>query len=190
MSTEYLKLHYGRLNTEELLRLQSTELSEGARAALENELRSRSDVREATEATSASVARAASVFAEELLAPIWRRVLAAVVDYGGAALVLLAINFPAYVFMPKAASDFLGSVSLLMMFSYFFFKDGVGGRSVGKRILEIKVVETSSGEPCSLPRSLIRNAFHALAPIDWIFMGGRRGQRLGDMVAGTNVLNV
>ena len=88
----------------------------------------------------------------------------------------------------------LGSVlmiaSLAWWLFYYFFADGFeGGQSIGKRWLDMRVVSAENGAPCTFLQSFIRNLLLALlGPIDWVFIFGERHQRLGDMAAGTIVV--
>lgn len=49
---EYLRLHYSRLETDELLRLRATELTDDARECLDAELRSRDGTEDAIDSSS------------------------------------------------------------------------------------------------------------------------------------------
>jgi uncharacterized RDD family membrane protein YckC len=73
---------------------------------------------------------------------------------------------------------------------YYLFADGFGdGQSVAKRMLGMQVIVESTGKPCGLGKSFIRNILLTiLGPIDWIFIFGEKRQRLGDMAAGTIVI--
>lgn len=105
---------------------------------------------------------------------------------GGAPLIL-ALIFASF-------SDTLGTIALIAAVAwsvfYYFFADGFsGGQSIGKRWLDMHVIDAKSGAPCSYGQSFLRNLLLAiLGPIDWIFIFGERHQRLGDMAAGTVVI--
>src|SRR2546423_10371416 len=73
---------------------------------------------------------------------------------------------------------------------YILFADGfVRGQSYGKRILNIAVVSSSTGEPCTYSQSFLRNLLLTLLGIiDWVFIFGKKRQRLGDKAAGTIVI--
>jgi uncharacterized RDD family membrane protein YckC len=72
---------------------------------------------------------------------------------------------------------------------YLLFQDGLpGGQSIGKRIVRTAVVDATTGRPCSLLGSAARNIIQVLGIFDWIFILGRRRQRLGDMLVGTIVI--
>jgi len=79
-----------------------------------------------------------------------------------------------------------GVVGLL----YVVFADGLpGGQSVGKRVLDIAVVDVKTRNHCSYGQSLQRNVSLLLfSGLDVLFALGRRRQRLGDAVAGTEVV--
>ena len=68
--------------------------------------------------------------------------------------------------------------------------DGMkGGQSWGKRVAGTRVVDATTGAPCTFGQSFIRNLLlSVLGPIDWIFIFGERHQRLGDKAAGTLVI--
>jgi uncharacterized RDD family membrane protein YckC len=65
------------------------------------------------------------------------------------------------------------------------------GQSLGKVVKHSSVRDQRTGLPCSLRQSIVRNiTLVLLGPIDWLFIFGRRHQRLGDMAAGTVVVRV
>jgi uncharacterized RDD family membrane protein YckC len=73
---------------------------------------------------------------------------------------------------------------------YYFFADGLNnGRSYGKVMLGMRVIDEKTRQPCTFLQSFVRNLIlHLLGPIDWIFIVGERRRRLGDMLAGTIVV--
>ena len=79
-----------------------------------------------------------------------------------------------------------GVVGLL----YVVFADGLpGGQSVGKRVLDIAVVDVKSRKPCSYWQSLQRNvSLLLLCGLDVLPAFGQRRQRWGDAVAGTEIV--
>jgi uncharacterized RDD family membrane protein YckC len=82
-------------------------------------------------------------------------------------------------------------LAVLPALAYYFLADALpGGRSLGKRVLDMRVVDAETSQPCSFGQSFIRNLLLAiLGPIDWLFIFGDRRQRLGDKAAGTLVIN-
>jgi uncharacterized RDD family membrane protein YckC len=75
---------------------------------------------------------------------------------------------------------------------YVLFADGLpGGQSFGKRINNTAVVDAETGEPCTFGQSFVRNAIlTVLGVIDWVFIFGKKRQRLGDRAAKTIVIKV
>jgi len=84
----------------------------------------------------------------------------------------------------------LGMAALVVGVAYYFLADALpGGQSLGKRWLDLSVIDARTGEPCSIWQSFVRNLLLAiLGPLDWLFIFGERRQRLGDKAAGTIVI--
>jgi len=84
------------------------------------------------------------------------------------------------------------AVVLAVLFAIFYilFADGLeGGQSYGKRIVHTACVDATTGAPCTFWQSFIRNLLLALLGlIDWIFIFGKKRQRLGDKAANTIVV--
>jgi uncharacterized RDD family membrane protein YckC len=80
--------------------------------------------------------------------------------------------------------------ALLFCLAYIIFSDALPeGQSLGKRVMGIAVVDRRTGRPCTAWQSFLRNVLLAiLGFFDWIFIFGERHQRLGDMAAGTIVV--
>jgi uncharacterized RDD family membrane protein YckC len=96
--------------------------------------------------------------------------------------------------IPLAISDTVGQITLaggvLFALFYILFADGFrNGQSYGKRIMKTAVVDATTGEPCTFGQSFVRNLLLSiLGVIDWVFIFGRRRQRLGDKAARTLVI--
>jgi uncharacterized RDD family membrane protein YckC len=85
----------------------------------------------------------------------------------------------------------LGMVlAILFAIFYILFADGLeGGQSYGKRLVHTACVDATTGAPCTFWQSFIRNLLLALLGlIDWIFILGKKRQRLGDKAANTIVV--
>jgi uncharacterized RDD family membrane protein YckC len=68
-------------------------------------------------------------------------------------------------------------------------KDGFGGRSVGKALCDLQVVDRSSDAPAWLHQSILRNFFLCMplcVVIEGMLMAG--GPRIGDAIARTRVI--
>lgn len=93
-----------------------------------------------------------------------------------------------------ADAEFFGGLIfltlLLFVVLYVLFCDCLpGGQSVGKRMLGLAVIDRRTGRPCSPVQSLGRNLLLGILGLfDWIFIFGEQRQRLGDMIAGTIVV--
>lgn len=91
---------------------------------------------------------------------------------------------------------------------YLLLGDGLfDGRSIGKKLLKLKVVEAGNASPCTFKDSILRNStlglgfiLGAIPLIGWVFilvaaavefiltLGSSDGMRLGDEIAGTTVV--
>jgi uncharacterized RDD family membrane protein YckC len=102
--------------------------------------------------------------------------------------------------LPRAG--FFAGLAYLLLGDGFF-----DGRSIGKKLIRIRVVSSADGAPCSFRESILRNSTFAagylllVVPwIGWIFflvvaaiefvlvLGSDNGRRLGDELAKTTVL--
>lgn len=92
--------------------------------------------------------------------------------------------------------------------SYLLISDGLfDGRSLGKRLMGLRVLSTVTGGPCSMKESILRNAplgmgllFYKLPLVGWIIivivsaleflilLGSKEGSRIGDEIAKTMVV--
>lgn len=92
--------------------------------------------------------------------------------------------------------------------AYLLLGDGfLEGRSIGKKLIRLKVMSAETGAPCTFRESILRNSTFAvgyilwLVPwIGWIFLflvsalefililGSKDGKRLGDEIAKTVVI--
>lgn len=85
--------------------------------------------------------------------------------------------------------NFFGKFMFLSIlgFALYLCKDSINGRSVGKLVTKMQVVNNATGEVASPFRCLIRNIFCIIWPIEVIFVVINPERRLGDIVAGTKV---
>lgn len=81
-------------------------------------------------------------------------------------------------------------ISVIFAPGYYLFADALpGGQSWGKQLLGLAVVDKESSAPCSIFQSFVRNILQPILGIlDWIFIFGSERRRLGDMAAGTIVV--
>jgi hypothetical protein len=102
--------------------------------------------------------------------------------------------------VPRAG--FFAGLAYLLLGDGFF-----NGRSIGKKLIRIRVVSAVTGAPCTFRDSILRNSTFAAAYIFWIVpwigwffflavaavefvlvLGSKDGMRLGDEIAKTTVL--
>ncbi len=78
----------------------------------------------------------------------------------------------------------------LVPFLYFVLSDSLpNGQSIGKRVLGLYVVSKSTGKPCTIVQSIVRNVFTPILGVfDAILILGKKRQRLGDLMANTQVV--
>lgn len=181
--TQQLKAYYESQTTEVLLGIAKADLTDEARLTLTEVLSNRGIKPEIVEtAKEEGVSERSSGLR---LALRWDRFFAFALDIFGATLVAAIFSLPLYGSDPGQHSK----VFSLVWFTYFLFRDGIPGVSLGKRLLGMRVVDEKTGKPCTLLQSLGRNFLHATFGIDAIFALGTRRKRLGDSLVGTLVIN-
>ncbi|KAF0813424.1 hypothetical protein IGB42_01775 [Andreprevotia sp. IGB-42] len=188
-----IRENYQYKDSEELLALRaSNDLTDVARRILDEELAARQIAPGEIAAGTQLYADLASVQQEgqAALASIPARFMAKLIDVWGVALIGFGINFLLALMLPLAAADVLFTATVVLFVAYLFAKDGIAGRSLGKRAMGIMVVDADTGKPCSVPKSILRNVLgFFLGFIDALFALGAKRQRLGDMAANTRVIN-
>ena len=113
------------------------------------------------------------------------------------------------VFIVAAADQMIVPVGFLAGLAYILIADGfAGGRSIGKRLIGLQTVLPDRREAAGFRESIIRNLPFAVAQlafavpyVGWIvsvaimalegvlIIGNEQGRRLGDEIAGTQVLD-
>jgi uncharacterized RDD family membrane protein YckC len=76
---------------------------------------------------------------------------------------------------------------LIPMFTVYFCKDCINGRSPAKRILNLAVVDYRTNAAASPLQSLVRNLFILIWPLELIVALFDQERRIGDRVAGTKL---
>lgn len=106
------------------------------------------------------------------------------------ALVAFAIGAAVWWFVDLVDSP--RELSWLMALLYSLACDGgPGGRSVGKRLTGCAVVCIDDGRPCRCLQSVVRNlCMLLLGVVDVMFILGKQRRRLGDWIAGTQVIRL
>lgn len=73
-------------------------------------------------------------------------------------------------------------------FVCLFTRDSFTGRSFGRRILNISLIDNSSSEAISPTKALVRNLFLLIWPIELILLLVT-GERIGDRVTNSSVIH-
>ena len=98
--------------------------------------------------------------------------------------------------VPVVLMDFIFKLESNMMFqslafsfliSYFLCKDLIQAKSIGKRIVNLRIVGNLQTEVSPI-RLILRNIFVAIWPIELIFCLINPEKKLGDIVFGTKVV--
>jgi len=90
----------------------------------------------------------------------------------------------------KSSDGIFASISpysMMPLFVIYFCKDCIGGRSPAKRILKLAVVSYNSDSAANPFRSLVRDLFILIWPIEVLVALFNQERRIGDQVAGTRL---
>lgn len=107
-----------------------------------------------------------------------------------------------------AAMELIPRAGYFAGFAYLLLGDGLfDGRSIGKKLIKLRVISAKTGGACSFRDSILRNSTlgigYALLSIPWIgwvfpalaaglefilLLGSKEGMRLGDEIPGTTVI--
>ena len=79
-------------------------------------------------------------------------------------------------------------VMLLIILSLYYTKDIIGGQSIGKRIMRIKIIAKDGGKP-SIFRLILRNITISIWPIEFIILSLGK-EKLGDRIAKTKIIEI
>ena len=210
-TTDTLRTRYAQASDDDLramLDAGTTQMEPGARAILMAEVRRRhmlGDVSPLDKLAWPAEVPEASRYSK---VGFGKRVLAYIIDalYSGLPLIgcamLTALGFAVAGNLGGiAAAGILGMIcSLGWAIYYSFVKDGrEGGQSVGKKALNLMVVNITTNEPCSKRESFTRQLdlfFLQMIPlVGWlvepiVMLSSKDGRRIGDRAADTQVIEV
>src|SRR3954447_18082262 len=118
-------------------------------------------------------------------ATLGRRCAAGLVDLAPTAVLIVPLTYW------LGTSGFV--LGLVLACGYFAVLEARDGRSLGKRLLGLRVLHLD-GTPSTTLGAVLRNAFRVIDAFPGIYLiavvsvaGSRRRQRLGDQAAGTSV---
>lgn len=122
------------------------------------------------------------------LASLWERFVGQFLDgliYAAIFVIGLLAGLPTDI----AILTILGVIGAIL---YELFQDGLtNGQSLGKKAVQMKVIDSRTASPCTFGQSFLRNLLLAiLGFIDWVFIFGKKRQRLGDRAAHTYVVKL
>ncbi len=181
---------FRRLSTEELIQRRRGDLTPEAAKVLDEELKERnvsqeefSSIIKAADDEDARLVGLPDGVSESDLASPWLRLVAHVIDHFVAIVILIVF---------VTTSDGLAWIGIIGYMVYYLLSDALpGGKSVGKRLLGMRVVAFEDQTPCSVSRAFKRNLIMMIPIIgflDMVSIFGRRNQRWGDRWARTLVL--
>jgi uncharacterized RDD family membrane protein YckC len=204
-----LREHYGRLSDADLqsiAAIDSDSLTPEARQALANEL-ARRQLRTAGKLPNAMPERVErSAATGEFRYPKARlgaRFVAYILD--GLVMMVPAVVLGGILFVLQRRSGFgpIAGIGLLLGIAwalyYSFAKDGWNrGQSIGKKAMDLMVVNVRTNVPCTIGesalRALILLLLNMIPGVGWLIepivvLVSENGRRLGDLAAGTQVID-
>jgi uncharacterized RDD family membrane protein YckC len=181
---------FRRLSTDELIQRRRGDLTPEAVKVLDEELKERnispeefSSIIKAAEEEDAKLVGLPEGVSETDLASPWLRLVAHIIDHFVAIVILIVF---------VSTSDGLAWLGIIGYMVYYLLSDALpGGKSVGKRLLGMRVVAFDDLSPCTLGKAFKRNLimmFPIIGLLDMVSIFGRRNQRWGDRWARTLVL--
>ena len=115
-------------------------------------------------------------------ADLRQRIAAKAIDLGVSFLVAFGVAFVCdLIDIPTIVAGYMWLVYILMADSFS------NGQSFGKTVLRIRVVSHTTGKPCTVIQSVVRNLFLFVCIFDLILYYVRK-RRIGDYAANTDVV--
>ena len=122
-----------------------------------------------------------------------RRIIAWIIDWNlsGLPCLLYTTIFMDMFKQPSFQSIGYILIFMLLVFLYpitFVFRDVIfKGRSIGKRIFRLYVLDKNTNEPASIKQKIIRNLFFFIYPVDGIILIVTK-ESIGDRAVNTTVV--
>ena len=122
------------------------------------------------------------------LASRWERWAGQFLD----ALIYVAIFVAGFLASALLNVEILSILGIIAAILYVLFQDGLAnGQSLGKKLMRTSVIDSNTANSCSFGQSFLRNLLLSiLGFIDWVFIFGKKRQRLGDKAAHTYVVKL
>ncbi len=119
-------------------------------------------------------------------------------DHFSMSIVLVAVMFVFFMILQLLSAESFpdsllissrtGYTILLIPFLIYFLKDSYRGKSIGKRIMGLQVIDRGSNAPANALQCFIRNLFIPIWPLEILVTLISPGIRLGDILADTKVI--
>ena len=123
----------------------------------------------------------------------FRRIIAWIIDWnlsGLPCMLFFALN-PDFARYPSVQNAGVALLFVLLVLLYpvlFVFRDVIfKGRSIGKRIFGLYVLNKTTNEPASIKQRIVRNLFFFIYPVDGIILIATK-ESIGDKVVNTVVI--
>lgn len=204
-TVDALRERYARTSDADLLALLAVEperLTPESRQALAEETRRRGFEVPGSWASVPLAAVSAPGVRRYVKAPFGTRLLAYIIDgIVSIGTVALAVATVVFTNLPKDnrfAAFAVIAAAVVWTFYYGFTKDGrEGGQSIGKEMLNLMVVNTTTNAPCTTGESALRTlvlfAVNLVPIVGWLIepifaLADPDGRRLGDRAANTQVI--
>ena len=81
----------------------------------------------------------------------------------------------------------MGIISLIIMLIMYILRDIFSERSLGKRVMELHIIDKNTCKPPSAKQKIIRNLFIIIGTFDIIVLLVK-GESMGDIVSGTSIV--
>ena len=210
-ATDSLRARYAQASDDDIraiLDAGTTQMEPGARAILMAEVRRRHMLGDVSPLDKLAWPAEVPEAAKYSKVGLGMRFFAYIIDtvYAGLPLIVCAVLLGVGLLAARglggiAAAGVLGMIcSLGWAIYYSFVKDGrEGGQSVGKKALNLMVVNIATNEPCTKRESFVRQLdlfFLQMIPVvGWlvepiVMLSSKDGRRLGDRAAETQVIEV
>lgn len=111
-----------------------------------------------------------------------KRILSFLID-----LFCMAIVYALLRFVVCSDNTFFESLLLTLPFALLFCRDSFTGRSIGRKLLNISIVDEKCERPISPLKALIRNMLLLIWPIEFIILLVNK-KRLGDSLVNSKVV--
>ena len=120
-----------------------------------------------------------------------KRIYAGIIDYIIVGIIQSVLMFLFFIIPLQNSVNFNILVRMLIItycsMIYFVIRDILGKKSIGKRILKLKIIDKGTGNEVNVLRRFIRNITLLLGLID-ILVFFITKERIGDKIAKTNVV--